>query len=271
MQKPNRTLLIFHGGFMKFKNASLFLIFVLIFSPAFISIAAAKEKAAGPPAGVLAGTPGSTSTETMILKGTSADISGKFKVPLPLPGGSKDSTFTLSCKGSTVTGQITSPYNPDQSCEIYNGTATGNKFTFSAKVGKTEYNFEGTAGEGKLSMTLTTRETIPLGDGTKIKTTQEAAIDGAYLVPVYSPGGIMENIFFLKTEGNTLTGQMIMIRNPLKDTSTFFDGTIKGNEVSFYTRTPQSLFHFVGTIEAEKIKLTLFVTDVKKNIEGGKI
>jgi hypothetical protein len=117
-------------------------------------------------------------------------------------------------------------------------------------------------------MTLTTQESIPLSDGTKIKTSQEAAMDGAYLVPVYSPGGIMENIFFLKTEDNTLTGQMIMILNPLKDTSMFFDGTVKGNEVSFYARTAQSLFHFIGTVECEKIKLKLLVTDVKKDIEG---
>jgi hypothetical protein len=258
-----------YGGFMKLKNAFLTATFVLIFVPALISIATADEKTAIPPAGVQpAGPPGSTSTETKILTGASTDINGKFKVSLPLPGGSKESTFTLSCKDSTVTGKITSPYNPDQSCDIYNGTATGNKFIFSSKVGKTEYNFEGTAGEGKLSMTLTTQETIPLGDGTKIKTSQDTTIDGAYLVPVYSPGGIMENIFFLKTEGNALTGQMIMIRNPLKDTSTFFDGTVKGKEVSFYTRTPQSLFHFKGIVEGEKIKLTLFVTDVKKGIEG---
>jgi hypothetical protein len=81
----------------------------------------------------------------------------------------------------------------------------------------------------------------------------------------------MENIFFLKAEGSTLTGQMIMIRNPLKDTSTFFNGTVKGKEVSFYTRTPQSLFHFIGTVEGEKIKLTLYVTDIKKGIEGSSI
>lgn len=267
---------------MKFKNAFLRLTFLLIFISAFfiqydrnnkiVSIAIADEKAPIPPASLQpAGPPGSASAETKVLKGTSSDINGKFKVSLPLPGGSKESIFSLSCKDSTTAGQITNPYNPDQSIEIYNGTAAGNKFAFSAKAGKTEYNFEGTAGEGKLSMTLTTQEAIPLGDGTKIKTSQEAAIDGAYLVPVYSPGGIMENIFFLKTEGNALTGQMIMIRNPLKDTSTFFDGTVKGNEVSFYARTAQSLFHFIGTVEGEKIKLTLLVTDVKKGVEGGKI
>jgi hypothetical protein len=256
---------------MKFKNASLLLIFALIYSHAFISIAA-DEKTQGPPAGVQpAGPPVAGSTETKVLKGTSSDINGKFKVALPLPGGSKESTFTLSFRDSIVTGKITSPYNPDQASEIHNGTAQGNKFSFSTKVGNTEYNFEGTAGEGKLSMTLTTQETIPLGDGTKIKTSQEAAIDGAYLVPVYSPGGIMENIFFLKVEGSALTGQMIMIRNPLKDTSTFFDGTVKGKEISFYTRTPQSLFHFIGTVEGEKIKLTLYVTDIKNGIEGSAI
>ena len=232
----------------------------------------------GPPAGAPAGTPsggpgesgpgGNSATETRELTGTSADINGKFKVPLPMPGGTKDSTFILACDGKEVTGTITSPSDPAQICKIYNGKANGNRFSFSAMVGKTEFSLEGTAGGGRLSMTLTTQETIPLDDGTKIRTSKETGIDGAYLVPVYSPGGIMENIFFIKTEGNTLTGQMIMISNPLRDTSQFFDGTVNGKEVSFYTRTTQSLFHFVGTIEEEKIKLKLLVTDVRKGIEG---
>jgi len=211
---------------------------------------------------------GNAATETRELLGTSADINGTFKVPLPMPGGTKDSTFILSCNGSEVTGTITDPSEPSRICEIYHGKARGNRFSFSAMVGRTEFNLEGTAGDGRLSMTLTTHETIPLDDGTKIKTSRETEIDGAYLVPVYSPGGIMENIFFLKTEGDTLTGQMVMISNPLRDSSQFFDGTVNGKDVSFYTRTTQSLFHFVGTIEGDKIKLKLLVTDVRKGIEG---
>ena len=81
----------------------------------------------------------------------------------------------------------------------------------------------------------------------------------------------MENIFFLKTEGNALTGQMVMVSNPMKDKSDFFDGTVNGNKISLYTRTPQSLFHFTGTIDRDKIKLDLIVTDVAKGVTGSKM
>lgn len=214
---------------------------------------------------------GNSAAETEVLTGTSGDINGVFKVPLSVPGGTKDSTFTLSCDGTSVTGSITNPYNPDENCAIYNGKSEGNSFKFSAKVGRAEYNFEGTAGKGSLSMTLTTLETIHLDTGSKIKTSKDTPIDGAYLVPVYSPGGIMENVFFLKTEGNTLTGQMVMISNPMRDKSDFFDGTVNGNEISLYTRTPQSLFHFKGTVEGNQIKLDMIVTDVVKGIKGSVI
>ncbi|MBN1627804.1 MAG: hypothetical protein JW944_14895 [Deltaproteobacteria bacterium] len=233
--------------------------------------ATAQEPIQAPPGGQAGAPPGASASETIELTGTSADINGTFKVPLPMPGGTKDSTFILSCNGSEVTGTITDPSDPSRIFEIYDGKAKGNSFSFSVMVGKTEFNLEGTAGDGKLSMTLTTHETIPLDDGTKIKTSKDTEIDGAYLVPVYSPGGIMENIFFLKTEGDTLTGQMAMISNPLRDSSQFFDGTVNGKEVSFYTRTTQSLFHFIGTIEGDKIMLNLLVTDVRKGIEGAAV
>jgi hypothetical protein len=236
------------------------------------SSAPAQGMTATPPGAVpSAPTPGNSHTETDILTGSSADINGKFKVPLSVPGGTKDSIFTLSCDGSSIIGTITNPYNPGESCSIYNGKAEGNRFNFSTRVGGAEYNFEGTAGRGNLSMTLTTLETILLDAGLKIKTSKETPIDGAYLVPVYSPGGIMENIFFLKTEGNALTGQMVMISNPMKDKSDFFDGSVSGNEISIYTRTPQSLFHFKGTIEGDKIKLNLIVKDVVKGVKGSKM
>ena len=208
-------------------------------------------------------------TETEILKGTSADINGVFKVSLPMYGRALDSTFSLSCDGSEVTGHITNPNNPNENCEIYDGTANGNHFDFYTKIGETEFHFEGTAGKGKLSMMYTTTETFHLDDGFKIKTSQETLIDGAYLVPTRSPGGVMENIFFLKTEGDVLTGQMIMIGNPLRDTSEFFDGTVNGNKISFYSKTAQqTLFHFTGTIEGDKIKLKQIATDVVKGVVG---
>jgi len=214
---------------------------------------------------------GGSATETEILTGTFIDINGVFKAPLRVPGGTKDSIFTLYCDGSSVIGNITNPFNPEEKSIIYNGKAEGNKFNFSTRIGRAEYNFEGTAGDGGISMTLTTFETIHLDEGSKVKTSKDMPIDGAYLVPVYSPGGIMENIFFLKTEGNTLTGQMVMISNPMKDKSDFFDGTVNGNEISFYTRTPQSLFHFKGNINGDKIRLDMIVTDIIKGIKGAKM
>jgi hypothetical protein len=263
-----------------FTTAIIFtMAFIMIFRPETKCEAASTEPAQGrvaaaPKAQEAAPSmlsPGNSATETEVLTGTSADINGKFKVGLSVPGGIKDSIFTLSCDGISIAGNITNPFNPDEKCVIYNGKAEGNRFNFSAKIGRAEYNFKGTAGKGSLSMTLTTLETIPLDAGSKIKTLKETAIDGAYLVPVYSPGGVMENIFFLKTEGTALTGQMVMISNPMKDKSDFFDGSVNGKEVSFYTRTPQSLFHFKGTIDGDKIKLDLIVTDVVKGVTGSKM
>jgi hypothetical protein len=46
---------------------------------------------------------------------------------------------------------------------------------------------------------------------------------------------------------------------------------VNGKDVSFYTRTPQSLFHFKGTIDGDNIKLDLIVTDVVKGIKGSKM
>jgi hypothetical protein len=270
---------------MKMKNHFFIpaVIFILAFIMIFLHETKSEAASAAPAQGKTAAAPppqegsppglssASSPTETEILTGTSADINGRFKVGLRVPGSTKDSIFTLSCDGSSVAGNITNPFKPDEKCAIYNGKAEGNRFVLSTRIGRAEYNFEGTAGKGSLSMTLTTLETIALDAGSKIKTSKETAIDGAYLVPAYSPGGIMENIFFLKTEGTALTGQMVMISNPMKDKSDFFDGTVNGKEVSFYTRTPQSLFHFKGAVDGDKIKLDMIVTDVAKGITGSKM
>jgi hypothetical protein len=254
--------------------------FVLISVMAFCLVLKSEAASSAPVQGVTAGqakaapplpSPGNSDVETEVLEGSPADIKGNFKVSISVPGGTKDSMFTLSCDGSSITGTITNPYTPEEKCAIFNGKAEGNRLSFSTRIGKTEYNFEGTAGKGKLSMTVTTLETIPLDAGSKIKTSKESRIDGVYLVPVYSPGGIMENIFFLKTDGNALTGQMVSVSNPMKDKSDFFDGTVNGNEISVYTRTPQSLFHFKGMIDGDKIKLDLIVKDVVKGTKGTRL
>ena len=133
-------------------------------APAQGKTAAAPTAQEGAPPGL---SPARSSTETEVLTGTTADINGRFKVGLSVPGGTKDSIFTLTCDGSSITGNITNPFNPDEKCSIYNGKAEGNRFKFSAKISRAEYNFEGTAGKGSLSMTLITLETIPLDAGSK--------------------------------------------------------------------------------------------------------
>jgi hypothetical protein len=85
--------------------------------------------------------PGNSAIETEVLTGTPADINGRFKVSLSVPGGMKDGIFMLSYDGSSITGNITNPFNPDEKCIIYNGKSEGNRFVFSTKIGRAEYNF----------------------------------------------------------------------------------------------------------------------------------
>jgi hypothetical protein len=167
---------------------------------------------------------------------------------------------------------MTDPDDPAQVRKIENAKVDGNQFSFQAKSGTRTYAFTGTASKEKLLMTERTTELFSLDPGSKIKTAKTTGVvDGAYLVAVHSPGGAMDNIMFLKTNGAALEGKMVMISGPVRDWSDFSDGTVDGNKVSFYTKTPQSIFHFSGEISGEVIQLNLEVTDEHTNVEGTRL
>lgn len=188
------------------------------------------------------------------------------------PGNKAEIVFTLAVSGNALTGEMTDPDDPAQVRKIENGKVDGNQFSFQAKSGTKTYAFTGTASREKLLMTERTSELFSLDAGSKIKTAKATGIvDGAYLVPVHSPGGAMDNIIFLKTNGAALEGKMVMVGSPVRDWSDFYDGTVDGNKVSFYTKTSQSTFHFTGEISGELIQLNLEVTDEHANIEGTRI
>lgn len=220
-----------------------------------------------PPPGVpLIATPAATTTK--LLSGTAADINGKFKVAVPVPGKARDSIFDLSVVGKTLTGSISNPYQPEQQSKIYNGTVNNNQFAFSTKVGNVEFNFAGTAGAGKLAMTMVSNEVVALADGHKIKTAKEVPVDGAYLVAVHAPNNsTMDNILFLNSNGTTLNGKMVRIGG-VKDSADFYDGTVNGNQVSFYAKNPMSTFHFVGSVVGDVLKLNMIITDTRYGVEG---
>lgn len=208
---------------------------------------------------------------TKALVGTAADINGKFKVSVPVPGKPRDSVFTLNTVGDTLSGSMTDPHQPEQTSTIYNTNVEGNQFSFTARIGNVEFNFLGTAGAGKLAMTMTSTEVVKLAPGSKIKTAQDAPVDGAYLVAVHAPNNsTMDNIFFLNSRGSTLNGKMVRIGG-VKDSADFFDGTVTGNKVSFYAKNPMSTFHFDGTADNGVLDLTMTVTDTRYAVEGVKL
>ncbi|MGC3981279.1 MAG: hypothetical protein QM808_08480 [Steroidobacteraceae bacterium] len=226
-----------------------------------------------PPAGAPNSAPPAATpaaTETKPLTGTTADINGKFKVAVPVPGKARDSVFNLSTDGKTLSGSISNPYNAEEQIKIANTTVKGNQFSFMAKVGNVEFNFAGTAGGGKLAMTMISNEVVELADGSKIKTAKDTPVDGAYLVAVHAPNNsTMDNIFFLNSNGATLNGKMVRISG-VRDSADFFNGTVNGNQVDFYAKNPMSTFHFVGTAEGSVLKLKMIITDTRYAVEGVK-
>jgi hypothetical protein len=224
-----------------------------------------------------AAAPIAAAAKTALLTGVKEDVNGKFKVSFAMPGpkgpGNKEEiALNLAVTGNALTGEMTDPDDPGQVHKIENGKVDGNQFSFQAKLGIKTYAFTGTASKEKLLMTERTTELFSLDPGSKIKTAKTiGVVDGAYLVAVHSPGGAMDNIMFMKTNGAALEGKMVMISGPVKDWSDFSDGTVDGNKVSFYTKTPQSTFHFSGEIIGEAIGLNLEVTDEHTNVEGTRI
>ena len=185
------------------------------------------------------------------------------------PGNKAEAVLTLVVSGNALTGEMTDPDDPAQVRTIENAKVDGNQFSFLAKSGTKKYAFTGSASKQKLLMTERTSELFVLDPGSKIKTSKTAGtIDGAYLVPVHSPGGAMDNIIFLKANGGALEGKMVMVGSPVRDWSDFYDGTVDGNKVSFYSKTSQSIFHFTGEVSGDVIQLNLEVTDEHANVEG---
>jgi len=261
---------------------------VLILLTGLTSLVGSRGASAQAPAGPTGAPPGgnapaetaapaTAATKTALLTGSKEDVNGKFNVSFSMPGpkgpGNKaEIVFTLAVSGNALTGQMTDPDDPAQVRKIENGKVDGNQFSFQAKSGTKTYAFTGTASKEKLLKTERTTELFVLDPGSKVKTAKTAGVvDGAYLVAVHSPGGAMDNIMFLKTNGTALEGKMVMISSPTKDWSDFSDGTVDGNKVSFYTKTPQSTFHFSGQISGEVIQLNLEVTDEHVNVEGRRI
>lgn len=226
-------------------------------------------------------------------------IDGTWQLALPMPGGNRESILVLSSHENELSGTMSNPGTPADAYDIYDGVCLGSSFRFSADIGRITYFIEGACLKNTLSFNMKTTETIPLDDGRRLDG-NTGEISGRYLVPVYSPGGIMENHFELEAEKGKITGQMYVpvtgnvimpagkqgtptdmpappdgisagapagsgigdASGDKRDVNTFYDGTCEGNRINLFTQTAQgSLFHFAGTIEGDTIKLTLHVTD----------
>jgi hypothetical protein len=236
-------------------------------------------------------------------------IDGAWHLSLPMPGGAKKSTLVLTSRGDSISGTMSSPGDPTDVHPFHDGELQNSSFSLSADIGRITYFLEGTYGGQTLSFDMQTTETIPLGDGNRLSGNPDE-ISGSYLVPVYSPGGIMENHFEFTAENGMITGQMYVpvtgnetSRNQMagappgmqappgglpagapasggpgeaggdkRDVNTFFDGTHEGNRISLFTRTAQgSLFHFTGTVEGNVIRLDMHVTDQRKGLEAVRV
>jgi hypothetical protein len=206
-------------------------------------------------------------------------IDGTYVISLPMPGGAKESTLVLSSQGNSLMGTMSEPGNPSQVSPIRNASCVDGRFKLSADIGRIAFNLEGVCSEGKLKFDMTTMETIPLGEGTRLQG-KTGEIAGKYLVPVYSPGGIKENHFDLAAKNGVITGEMYVLddggglseerggppanmpppqeRGPSagagepppgsgmnvasdgkRDLNIFFDGTYQGNNISLYVKTAQ--------------------------------
>jgi hypothetical protein len=233
-------------------------------------------------------------------------IDGIWQLALPMPGGAKNSILRLSSDGNSIAGTMSSPGVPTERHAIYDGSYRNGGFKISADIGRTTYSLEGTHSGDTLSFDLMTTETIHLEDGNRLSG-NTGDISGRYLVPVYSPGGIMENHFELSAKSGLIAGQMYV---PVTETGTssnkiggappamqappgelpaspsapgvpgetggdkrdvniFFDGTHEGNRISLFTRTAQgSFFHFTGIVEGDTIRLDMHVTDHRNGLEA---
>lgn len=139
-------------------------------------------------------------------------INGTYVLSLPMPGGAKDSTIVLASDGERITGTMSAPGDPSPVSPIRDGRYVEGKLTFSAVIGRITYNLEGTYEGDTLIFDMTTLESIPLDNGSRLSG-KTGDITGTYKVPVYSPGGVKENQFELAAEKGVITGEMYSMGN----------------------------------------------------------
>ncbi len=235
-------------------------------------------------------------------------ITGKYSVTLSLPGGKRDCLLDLSEDSGVVSGTVSNPYTGELQ-DIFDGSVSGETFSFKALVGRTEYTFSGQLSD----LTLTTNETIVLDPGKRIAG-QSGEVAGEYLVGVYSPGGVKENHLVIEANGDELSGEMFGLvteqsiaqmaqmmdggpgvpgggpggpppggmpggmppMSPMKigdktDVNVFSYGKKNGRDFELHTVTAQgSLFRFIGSVEGDSISITMHVTDVTEGLEAVK-
>ena len=236
-------------------------------------------------------------------------ITGKYSVSLSLPGGKRECILNLTEDAGVISGTVSNPYTWEL-LDIFDGSVSGETFSFKTLVGRTEYTFSGQPS----SLTLTTNETIVLDPGKRIAG-QPGEVAGEYLVGVYSPGGVKENHLVIKADGNSLSGEMFGLVTeesmaqmaqmmdggpgvpgggpggpppggmpggmppmpPMKigdktDVNVFSYGKKNGRDFELHTVTAQgSLFRFIGSVEADTISITMHVTDVTEGLEAAKV
>ena len=139
-------------------------------------------------------------------------INGNYRAVLPIAGRTFEVVFALNCADGLITGTMANPHSPEDLCPI-TGRLEGDAFQFTAQAGRTVYTYRGTVTAQGLAFDLQTNERIPLDPGKRLAgTTGELA--GEYLVGVYSPGGVKENHFVIRSEGETLSGEMFCMFDP---------------------------------------------------------
>lgn len=229
-------------------------------------------------------------------------MNGTYEITLPLPGGDRKTTLTLSGQPERLSGTLTNPYAPTELCPV-EGKLEGGTLTCRTMVGRTEFILSGEEKPQGLELTLTTHETIPLEPGKRLSGTP-GHLEGEYLVGVYSPGGVKENHFVIRKENGALGGEMYCLMDektlefmkdmmagggpagggapmpggemlPLPklgdkcDMNPFLSVTGTPDAFTVTTKTGNgSLFTFTGALEEDRPILTLHVTDKTGGLRG---
>lgn len=227
-------------------------------------------------------------------------MNGTYEITLPLPGGERKATLTLSGETEQLSGTLTDPYNPAELCPV-EGKLEEDALTCRTMVGRTEFILTGEKKPQGLELTLTTHETISLEPGKRLSGTP-GQLEGEYLVGVYSPGGVKENHFVIRQENGALGGEMycLMDEKTLEFMKNMMDGGGPGgpggpvgempplpklgdkcdiNPFLSVTGTPEaftvttrtgngSLFAFTGALREDRPVLTLHVTDETHGLRG---